>query len=255
LTFSLTVEDKIYLLEKKIKFISPFKGFIPDPKPASFFIPKEYKEMKAYATDTKKYPTIKKCIPFLDSYTTGYIIPLPVDIEYRISSISPKTGETQEAEFGLPRGIPDAVVNFFNITEHLDYQASVNLRSPNRTIDKVFKFNNPWKIKTPPGYSSIISTPLNHNLPFDLISAIVDTDNYDFNIKFPFYWTADPNKSFLIKKGTPWVSVIPFKRDSWQSQISYESVEENENVNKYLKFFSNMANNYKNKSWIKKSFK
>ena len=81
------------MLDKKIKFITPFKGFIPDPKPASFFIPKEYKNLKAYMTDSKKYPTVKKCIPFLDAYSLGYIIPFPLDIEYRSATIDPEDGK------------------------------------------------------------------------------------------------------------------------------------------------------------------
>ena len=243
------------MLDKKIKFITPFKGFIPEPKPASFFIPKEYKKLKAYMTDSKKYPTVKKCIPFLDAYSAGYIIPFPLDIEYRSPTIDPEEGKEEGAEFSINAILPENFVGFFNITSHGQHQSTPELRNPKRTIDKVFKFANPWKIKTPPGYSSLLVTPINHNLPFDLISGVVDTDTYDNNILFPFYWTGPTDKSTLLKKGTPWVHVIPFKREAWKMETDYQDIVDFRDNYKRLSFFSKMADNYKNLSWIKKTFK
>ena len=243
------------MFDKKIKFISPFKGFIPDPKPASGFIPKEYKNLKAYMTDSKKYASIKKCIPFLDAYSTGYIIPFPIDIEYRSQTINPDDGTEEGAEFSISPIIPDDFLPFFSISSHAQHQTTPNLRNPKRTIDKVFKFANPWKIKTPPGYSSLLITPINHNLPFDLITGVVDTDKFDSTVLFPFYWTGATDKSFLLKKGTPWVHVIPFKREAWKMETDYQDVADFRNFNKRLTYFSTLADNYKNRTWIKKTFK
>jgi hypothetical protein len=243
------------LFYKKIKFISPFKGFILDPKPASAFIPKEYKNLKAYLTDSKKYASVKKCIPFLDAYSLGYIIPCPIDIEYRPIATDPEDGKEQPAEFAICPVIPEDFLPFFCVTSHMQHQTTPELRNPKRTIDKVFKFANPWKIKTPPGYSSLIISPLNHNLPFDLISGVVDTDRFDNPILFPFYWTGATDKPFLLKKGTPWVHVIPFKREAWKMETDYQDAENFRNDYKRLKFFSTIADNYKNLTWIKKTFK
>lgn len=243
------------MFDKKIKFISPFKGFIPDPKPASAFIPKEYKDLKAYMTDSKKYASVKKCIPFLDAYSTGYIIPCPVDFEYRTSTLSPEDGTEESADFSISSVIAEEFTHHFNVNSHMQHQTTPELRNPKRTIDKVFKFSNPWKIKTPPGYSSLIITPINHNLPFDLVSGIVDTDRYEDAILFPFYWTGPTDKSFLLKRGTPWVQIIPFKREAWKMEIDYQEVENFRNNYKRLKFFGTIADNYKKSTWIKKTFK
>ena len=50
---------------------------------------------------------------------------------------------------------------------------------------------------------------------FEIISGIVDTDNYINTINFPFI-LHKRDEQFLIKKGEPMVQVIPFKRESWK---------------------------------------
>lgn len=243
------------MFEKKIEFTSPLHGFIPDPKPASFFMPKAYKDLPAYTNKSKKYPSIKKCIPFLDAYTMGYIIPFPVDYEYRPSDIDPATGKPIAGEFGVNETIPLEMMDFFDITEHGGYQIPEDIRSKHRTIDKAFKISNPWVIKTPPGYSCICTAPFNQNSPMEAITAIVDTDNYRESIKFPFYFTGDPNKSFMFKKGSPMVLIVPFKRDSWKVEAKFSDVSEWDDRKRRLNFFSTMVDNYKSKTWVKKSYK
>ena len=237
------------MLEKKIEFFSPLKGYIPDPKPASFFIPKEYKSIEAYNTNSLQYPTIKKCIPFLDAFMTGYILPFSVDYEYTYDQ------NTNKRSFILPREIPSEFLKYFNINEHQNYQTPSELKSPHRTIDTTFKFSNPWVIKTPPGYSCIFVTPFNHSLPFELVTGIVDTDQYEDYIKFPFFWTSDNTKNIVLQKGSPMVLVIPFKRESWKMKINDRLYDEKTENKKKISFFGDLANNYKNKSWRKKSFK
>ena len=47
----------------------------PHPKPASRFIPDEYKKLERFYNGNLHDPTLKTCMPFLDSMTAGYIIP------------------------------------------------------------------------------------------------------------------------------------------------------------------------------------
>lgn len=238
------------MLENKIKFLSPLKGLIPDPKPASFFIPQEYKDMAPYVENSSKFATVKKCIPFLDAYTSGYILPFPVDIEYTCNHTSENNFE---GEFLIHESLPYEFVKYLGVTGHRNFQISSNLKNPKRTLDNVFKFSNPWTIKTPPGYSCIFVTPFNHVLPFELISGIVDTDVYEFTVSFPFYWISDPLKRVVLEAGSPMVLVIPFKRESWKMKIG--NLDEKLQEKRKLNFFSNVVNNYKNKTWIKKSYK
>jgi hypothetical protein len=58
-----------------------------------------------------------------------------------------------------------------------------------------------------------------------------------------------------LKKGTPWVHVIPFKREAWKMETDYQDIVDFRDNYKRLSFFSKMADNYKNLSWIKKTFK
>jgi len=70
------------MLSKKITFCAVDKNFVdvwPHPKPASKFIPDEYKKLPRFANGNMHVPTLKTCIPFLDSLTAGYIIPFDQD--------------------------------------------------------------------------------------------------------------------------------------------------------------------------------
>tara|TARA_Y100000114_G_scaffold59471_1_gene54416 strand:- start:547 stop:1278 length:732 start_codon:yes stop_codon:yes gene_type:complete len=243
------------MFEKIIEFQSPLHGFIPEPKPASFFIPQAYKDMPSYVTDSKKFASIKKCIPFLDAYTMGYIIPFPVDYEFRPAYVHPETGEPFPSEFGVNETIPLEMMDFFDITEHGNHQVPEDIRNRYRTLDKAFKISNPWIIKTPPGYSCICTSPYNQNSPMEPITAVVDTDNYKESIKFPFYFTGDPNKQFMFKRGSPMVLIIPFKRTSWKVSCKFTDLTEWDDRKRRLNFFSTMVDNYKTKTWVKKSYK
>ena len=66
------------MINKKITFCATNKAMVdiwPHPKPASLFIPDEYKKLKRHFKDNLHRPTLKTCIPFLDCLTMGYIIP------------------------------------------------------------------------------------------------------------------------------------------------------------------------------------
>ena len=65
------------MLNKKIIFCASNKDMVdiwPHPKPASRVIPDEYKKLKRFENNNFHNPTVKTCIPFLDSLTMGYII-------------------------------------------------------------------------------------------------------------------------------------------------------------------------------------
>ena len=75
----------------KIKFILPKVvvfdnaeirrgiGLEHSPQPATKFIPKEYKNVVNYVDKDLRNPTVKKCMPFLDAMSSGYIIPFYQD--------------------------------------------------------------------------------------------------------------------------------------------------------------------------------
>ena len=116
--------------------------------------------------------------------------------------------------------------------------------------DKSFDF----VIKTPPGYSCLFTAPLNNRDDrFETISGIVDTDIYDNHINFPIILNGDkyPSLETTIERGTPYVQIIPFKRNDWkivveerQSPIFLERVN----------IFRKLWNNYKTFFWKKKKW-
>ena len=218
------------------------------PMPASSLLPDWYKKTKSYADD-KKEPslmdvgrespaTIKKCIPVFDAITSGYIIFSTADLFIKqIEENGRLVPHYQWASNNL-------------ITFHPIVQAELH---PLNTSLAYPKWTNSWTIKTPKGYSCFVTTPQHRDLPFTILSGIVDTDSYNAPINFPFVLN-DLKFEGLIPAGTPIAQVIPFKRDSWK--MSYGSKKEIEKSTKdtqkiLIKFFDA----YKNTFWFKKDFK
>ena len=232
----------------KIIFKSILKGFVSEPKPSLIHIPQSYKDLQRHM-ETRTKPTVKRCIPFLDALTTGYIIPFPTDIEIFYDR------EENAIKFNAGRDIALEFIDLVGVSEHNTYQITENMMSPKRTINSVFKFKNPWIITTPPGYSCLFVTPFNHVLPFELISGIVDTDTYPLPVHFPFYYTGDINANILIKEGSPMVMVFPFQRESWKMETKLFIQTEEENKKQYFQIFKRIQDNYKTLFWKKKSYK
>ena len=153
------------MFENKIKFVATdgnMKDIWPNPKPASRFIPDEYKKLKRFKDDNLHHPTVKTCVPFLDSLILGYIIPF--DQDYLV----------------------DPVENDFSVTpanknDSSEFHDKEQLPKEWQKISgkKVGKFMNKWLIKTPPGYSCLFVQPMNRmEERFDIIPGVVDTDTY-----------------------------------------------------------------------------
>lgn len=205
------------------------------PKPAIHFIPEWYKKMEASFPKEQtpnSLSTIKKCIPVLDAITAGYIIVSPCDVYVSIKEGEPNYDST----------IPNL------ITFHPRKQA---YKHPKVNDFQFPKWNNPWAIKTPKGYSCLFVPPMhNQSDRFVILEGIVDTDNYSAAVNFPFVLKT-PDKEFMIPAGTPIAQVIPFKRDKWESSISKEK-EEPAKIARYLD--SHFFDRYKRLFWERKSF-
>jgi len=201
---------------KKIKFINIEKNIdlvIDPPKPASRFIPEWYRKSSPFISE-EKIPinyngttnhTIKKCVPVLDSIMSGYMFGLASDLYV----LDEEKYQGMRLSWG---GFEKSVV----LNDHTDNQLQ---KYPTvQGYEELFKWNFWWKIKTPPGYSCLITHPRHRlDLPFRTLDAIVDTDSYTSPILFPFL--LDKNFFGKIDKGTPIFQIFPFKRDSWASEV------------------------------------
>ena len=78
--------------EQIIKFIAPKKYAnlkVDLPKPIKLNIPEWYKKLSHNLENL----TIKGCIPFLDTLTTGYVLSLPQDMIIEHNFVNPKSNE------------------------------------------------------------------------------------------------------------------------------------------------------------------
>jgi len=76
-------------------------------------------------------------------------------------------------------------------------------------------FNSFWTIELEEGWSLFATHPVNRSdLPFRLLSGIVDSDRfYDGGINFPAVWT-DPAFCGVLRRGTPVAQCFPVPRSS-----------------------------------------
>ena len=180
----------------------------PTPVPAKNLIPEWYKETKNIKPDSAENAmkkNVKDCMPFLDTLMSGYIWTLPTDVY--IERVPGKEAE--------PRITRNPEISFIDTRSALQ---SGKMSVPDGCYDTHFVWKHPLHIKTPSGYSLLVTHPLNrHDLPFVSLSGIVDSDrttwrpgNYPFFIK--------KNFEGLIPKGTPVLQIIPIKRDNWVSE-------------------------------------
>jgi Family of unknown function (DUF6065) len=175
------------------------KDVIAEPTPAKAHLPDWFRKIPA--VDTEKLSasdnglTIKRCMPFLDAMTTGWIIPVAATVRLEVRN----GGATVDAGWEF-----DKVM----ISNHHGYQVAGHPRGGQPPC----KFHNHWVIRTPPGWSCLFVPPLNRPNPsFEVIAGVVDTDSYQSAIHFPFFATREDGVH-VIERGTPLVQVIPFKR-------------------------------------------
>lgn len=224
---------------------------IPHPQAASKFIPEWYKTMP---NDTESNPasiaTVKRCIPFLDSMRAGYIIPLWQDFHFKHSIINQNDQIYSQWMTSLDTNGAPPIDNHF-----LDQIKGTPFA--NKRFGKYpMKFNGPWTIKTPPGYSCLITSPLNQeNENFGIFTAIVDTDTYFDKLNFPFIWKAQDFDG-IIERGTPLVQVIPFRREDWKSEIKRMSYNDSSKlINNREKVKTVFKKGYRKFFWQQKKFR
>jgi len=251
------------MFDKEIEFSAHedyFKLKEDYPIPAKLNIPEWYKKLE----HTVLEKTVKGCMPFLDSLTAGYILKMPQDfyIRHNIDNENEKREKFKDSFqiFGLHDKTQILYAKSLNLNSGVDIHPPKQLEgSPliekNKNLP-FYKILNPWKIKTSKGYSCLFVPPLNNTDDrFSIIPAIVDTDTFTEEINFPIVINGDkyPVLEDLIKKGTPYVQIIPFKRDKWKMKTKPRNSKEIQNA----RIFHNLKviNNYKDIWWSKKSWK
>ena len=228
---------------------------LPHPKPASKFVPDWYKNINNHINtdikldryveengDLKMNMTVKKCIPVRDALTSGYIIPLWSDIAvYRNNEQTHFTWQavSKEPHYNWHKSNKDSLMNL---------QGHPLTQFINTPLEKfsigeaIWKFESPWKIVTPPGYSCIFLPPLYHDNYFEILPGVVDTDIMH-SIHYPFKYIG-PQGTYNVLTGTPLIKVIPFKRVEWTSEVRANSGAQSKFDYKFLQNFGNVYRDY-----------
>jgi len=230
------------------------------PIPVKLNIPEWYKKLE----HTILNKTVKGCMPFLDTLTSGYLLKIPQDfhIRHNVDNKNEKGEELKDSfqTFGLHDQSQLLNAKHINLNSNIDVHPIKQVEGApfiekNKNLP-FYKISNPWKIKTPKGYSCLFVPPLNNSDDrFSIISGIVDTDTFSNEINFPIIINGDkyPILETTIKKGTPYVQIIPFKRDSWKMAVKAKKQKEIQNSR--LFYGLKILNIYKDKYWNKKSWK
>jgi len=217
---------------------------IPRPQSSKKYIPQWFKDMPIEVPTIDGFGsdnTAKKCIPFLDSLTSGYTQELPCDVYFNCN--------TEEDD-------PAITYRWLGEIRPLSTR-----RESTRSSDSMphfpgyykteFHWNTFWEPKTPTGYSTLYFHPANRfDLPFMTHNAIIDTDKWPITGPIPF--VLKKGFSGLIPAGTPMYQMIFIKREVWDSEkAEYDDEYVKRTTYSVRKFF---GDGYKKQIWSKKEY-
>lgn len=227
-----------------IKFAAEHDA-LPIPSPAKNFIPEWYKKAPRFIGNEGKPKIqssvspgnkgVKICVPFLDGLTHGYMAELWQDIQVS------QTPEGPRIEWPVEPVVLKQRPGFGLET----------LPIPAGHLDNQFVWMNPYTIETPPGYSVLITHPLNRfDLPFTTLSGVVDSDAVMGPGHLPFY--LQEGFEGIIPAGTPIFQIIPIKRTDWDSEHDPELRARGHR--RMWEASRKLYGDYKARVWTKKNF-
>jgi hypothetical protein len=174
-------------------------------------------------------------MPFLDSLTAGYLYLLEDDLVVEL------------AEDGRP------TLSWASDVMILDKRPTIELPVPDNCHPIHYGWRMNWYYETPPGYSVMITHPLNrHDLPFYTMSGIVESDVWGLPVFTAFFL----KRGFqgVIPKGTPIFQIIPFKRDNWELEVDKTQEKMDDHEFRAENRRSLLYGYYKKTAWRKKLF-
>lgn len=231
-------------------FTDQTSDFADPPKPAAKHLPDWYKDQPSQApgkTDLSKgvvASTIKKCMPVFDITTAGYIMGAPCDIY--VDSTDP-----EKLTYSIPEHMRQFKGDLFSI--HSIDQYSEYPIDKNKYHKDLLRIQPFWSVGTPEGYSTMFLNPFHRPSPLFAFSAIIDTDAFVSEGHLSFLVEKDFDG--VIKQGTPIMQIIPFKRESWESDVLTEAESLPTLKKQRLSLRSVFSNAYKNKFRSKKEYK
>lgn len=215
--------------------VEPAKKIVPSwyKNTPKFTQPETIENLSKDGGTTRR--SVKACIPVLDYLTSGYIIKATSHTRFQNSNTDEKSC------------IKYVTTDLSSISTHSHKQCPISIENENKTY---IKFNSPWIIKTPPGYSCYFYQPFfQMETRFTLMPGIVDTDTYDKPINFPGW--INGKEEVEVEPGTPLIVVLPFKREAWTSELLLDPKE----FSKPRLFDKFLSEAYKKFYWKPKSYR
>jgi hypothetical protein len=202
----------------QVTFRCPPEWFevLPRPVPAKDGLPDWLRSMPAEVLVAElggEVRTLKHCPPFLDAMRTGFLMPLVADIR------------VADGSFGWDWDPPATALGRTTRSPLSFHHAEQATGSPLRDPERLFlKFNNFWTIALEPGWSLLVTHPVNRaDLPFQTLTGLVDADLFtDGLIQFPARWL-DPGFEGVLARGTPVAQCIPVRREALE--LTFEPLE------------------------------
>jgi hypothetical protein len=220
-----------------LKYKSLIKEFTSILVPSKTIIPEWYRSLMPIIDGNENNMSSKKCIPFLESFTTGYSIVLPCDI--LVKQTDGQTNITWRMEE-------------FNILSSRSELATNGMSIPIGCGSTHFVWQFPTTFEIPSGYSILFTHPLNRNdLPFVTMSGVIDgqyvlSEGGNVPVFFSNVFEG------VIPQGTPIAQIIPFKTEDWKSEEDNSLIEKSIQNRKKSNLL--MSGWYKKNYWKRKSY-
>lgn len=152
---------------------------------------------------SQRHDSKKDVESYPEETNLGYILKTPCDIEFYYKNNIPRIN------------VSPAYRNF------IEERGEVfGMEIPSGYSKYHFHWVVNWGPELPKGYSALYLNPLNSfDLPFFNTSGIIDNDIISTPGRLPFFIQEGYNG--ILKKGTPYLQIIPFKREDWHSKIVF----------------------------------
>ena len=251
--------------KKTVEFYTPVETLLIDetilPYPTKKDMGKILKEVKPSSFENGN--SIKNCPGIIKYLKTGFIIPAWQDIVIKTNGDG-NTFEWENNNCGLNNEIIDSFRGFTTTVNWQPEKQFFKYFPRDNTLKTIIKFDSPWFIKLPPGYSALFLPVFYDNEErFSVIPGILETDYYGI-INIQVYWHK-LNSTEVIKAGTPLIKIIPFKNYDWDYNVRLGTKKEGleykrvSYFNHYMfagsmKKFQNMIDNFKKKQSFFKRF-
>lgn len=229
------VTQKMFKQKPIIQFVSTMNGLneIEDclPRPSNKFIPDWWKSVPSNIERT-----VRNCPSFPDFFSLGYILPMWMDSKISYNPVNTEWNAISSPVFPQWDFHPDIQMR--------DYS---DIKFNGKKPTAIFKAVCPWRVITPPGWS-VLQLPLTYHdkQDFAVLPGIIDTDiHHEINQQVMYFGY---NEMLFIPQGEPLAMYIPFKRQSINHVVRYQTKKDIDKFNlSWLKVSSKFTGGYRKK--------